>query len=168
MTGRDAPPPDGGSRGAGPGPAGGHRRGRVRGRHAVPAPVGRGSVVVRVLVCAALTLTGVLLAVTPQDGASIVDVPARPTVRATAVVGAGLVVLGWAPLVDLLVRRRADLRSTAGVWAARVAPAVPVAAAAALAVGCLVEPARRMAVPVVPVLLLAQSAVLAILWRRSP
>jgi len=165
MTGRDAPPPAGGS----PGTAGGHRRGQ--GRHAVPAPVGRGSVVVRVLVCAALTLTGVLLAVPPQDGASIVDVPARsagPTVRATAVVAAGLVVLGWAPLADLLIRRRADLRSTAGAWPARVAPAVPVAAAVTLAVGCLAEPARRVVVVAVPVLLLVQSAVLAILWRRSP
>ncbi|HEY6793265.1 MAG TPA: hypothetical protein VI248_01130 [Kineosporiaceae bacterium] len=156
---------------------------RGLGRHATPVTVGRVSIAARALVCLALVLAGVLLAVSPREEPVIVATSRSTGSPAAAVMGAGLILLGWVPVADLLIRGRHDVRRAAGVWPARTAPAAAVLSPVVVLLACLAgsSVSRATAAPavgggaglllavlaVLAALLVVQGWALAALWRRS-
>lgn len=147
---------------------------RGRGRHAAPVAVGRMPIVVRTLVCLTLVLAGVLLTASPREEPGIVDTAPPAPSQGIAVIGAGLIALGWVPIADLLIRGRHDVRRVAGAWPARTAPVAAVLSPVMVILGCLrgvtwppgpASPAGG-GVLVVVLLLVLQGWALAALWRR--
>jgi len=155
----------------------GRRRGRrSRGRHATPSAIARTSLVVRVLVGLALTVAGALLAAGTGTGGAAVAHRSGPQVAVVA--GVALIALGGAPVADLLIRRRAELRAVAGPRPARTVPAAAVLSPVVVTAGCLWYRARppdgavlTAPVAVSGVLLLILLSVLGWglsgLWRRA-
>jgi hypothetical protein len=140
-----------------------------RGRHVEPAVVRRGSIVVRVLVCATFTVAGILLVV-PQDVPRIVTTPRHSGPDGSLLIGGGLVVVGWLPVADLLVRNGPALRRVAGVWPGRLATTAAVLTPFAVIAGC-VRTGQRWGwlwAAAVVILVVAQGWALAGLWHRSP
>jgi hypothetical protein len=118
------------------------------------------------VVSIATSMLGVAMAATPQEAPLIVASGPQRGPQALVVLGAVLIVLGWAPVLDLLLRRRRQIRRAAGPWPARVA----VAGVLLIPIAMIVEAGRGEArwpwVIGAALLMLAQAWGLATLWRR--
>jgi len=125
----------------------------------------RFGIVGRLLVSIATSLLGVALAAAPQEAPLIVASGPQRGPRALVVLGAALIVLGWAPVLDLLLRRRREIRRAAGPWPVRVT----VAGVLLIPIAMIVEASRGGArwpwVIGSALLMLAQAWGLATLWR---
>jgi hypothetical protein len=155
-------------------PAPGTRR--RRGRHVAPIAVGRVPIVARALVCLTLVLAGVLLVASPREEPGIVATGRPAGSQGAAVVGAGLIVLGWVPVLDLVVRGRHEVRRAAGAWPARAAPAAAVLSPVVVLLACLpgsfwhrvtaAPAAVSGGIGILLLLLVVQGWALVVLWRR--
>jgi hypothetical protein len=140
---------------------------RTRGRHARSIEVDRTAVVTRLLVCAAATASGAFLLTGSDQPPALVRKPSSgPPIL--LVLGVVLIVLGWVPVVGLLIRSWDDLRRVAGPLPGRSAVVAACSAPVETILCCLQrsELSRGVWAATLVVGIGVLLWVVAVLWRR--